>query len=87
MSLHRLLIAHLEGTRDISTLAINTTLSLGVSINLDAAEESGIEVADELLEMAEYVIVDGQSTQDSTPPSSCGNAAGRAHGGRCRFPG
>ncbi|MYD11116.1 MAG: hypothetical protein F4X02_13875 [Chloroflexi bacterium] len=65
----RLLLAHLEGTQDISKLAINTTLSLGVSINLDAAAEGGIEVAEGLLEMAEYVIEDGQSTADDTPPS------------------
>ena len=65
----RILLAHLEGSVDISTIAINTTLSLGVSVNLDAAEEAGIEVADELLAMAEYVIENGESTADATTPS------------------
>lgn len=65
----RMLIAHLNGTLDISGIGINSTPSLGIAINLDAAREADIEIADELLEMAEFVIVNEQSTATDEPPS------------------
>lgn len=64
----RMVIGHLNGALDISTIAINSTPSLGVAINLDAAREAGIDISDELLEMADFVIVNEQSTAtDDTP--------------------
>ncbi len=65
----RMLIGHLNGTLDISTIGINSTPSLGVALNLDAAEEAGIEISDELLAMAEYIVEDGKPTDISVSPS------------------
>ena len=65
----RMVIGHLNGTLDISGIGINSTPSLGVAINLDAAREANIDISDELLEMADFVIVNEQSTASSEPPS------------------
>ena len=65
----RMLAAHLEGSVDVSSLAINALPSLGVALNLDAAAEADISFSDELLALADYVIENGESTQDRTPPS------------------
>ena len=65
----RMLIGHLNGTLDISTIGINSTPSLGVAINLDAAREAGIDISNELLEMADFVIVNEQSTATDVRPS------------------
>ena len=64
----RMAIGHLNGTLDISSISINSTPSLGVAINLDAARDADIDISDELLEMADFVIVNEQSTfTDDTP--------------------
>ncbi len=65
----RMLAAHLEGTFDVSSLAINALPSLGIALNLDSAAEAGFSFSEELLAMANYVIENGASTQDRTPPS------------------
>ncbi len=65
----RMLTAHLEGSIDVSSLAINAQPSLGVALNLDTAAEAGITFSEEMLAMADYVIENGASTQDRTPPS------------------
>ena len=65
----RMLAAHLEGSFDVSSLAINALPSLGVALNLDAAAEADISFSEELLALADYVIEGGESTQDRTPPS------------------
>ncbi|MCE2472367.1 MAG: hypothetical protein J4G18_10810 [Anaerolineae bacterium] len=65
----RMLTAHLEGSIDISSLAINAQPSLGVALNLDSAAEAGFSFSEELLAMADYVIENGQSTQSRTRPS------------------
>ena len=65
----RMVIGHLNGTLDVSAIGINSSPSLGVAVNLDAAAEAGIEISDELLAMAEFVIEDGESTDTSETPS------------------
>ena len=65
----RMLTAHLEETMDIASLAINALPSLGVALNLDTAAEAGFSYSEEMLALADYVIEDGESTQDRTPPS------------------
>ncbi len=65
----RMLTAHLEGSMDISTLAINALPSLGVALNLDTAAAAGVNFSDDLLAMADYVIEGGESSQDRMPPS------------------
>ncbi len=65
----RMLAAHLEGTFDVSSLAINALPSLGIALNLDSAAEAGFSFSEELLAMADYVIENSASTQDRTPPS------------------
>ena len=64
-----MLTAQLEGTLDVSRLAINAIPSLGVSLNIDVAKEAGISFSEELLSVADFVIENGVSTQDRTPPS------------------
>ncbi len=65
----RMLTAHLEGSMDVAALSINALPSLGVALNLDTAAAADISLSDELLAMADYVIENGESTQDRTPPS------------------
>ena len=65
----RMLTAHLEGSMDVAALSINALPSFGVALNLDAAAEAGIQFSDELLALADYVIENGESTEDRTPPS------------------
>lgn len=65
----RMLAAHLEGSVDVASLAINALPSLGVALNLDSAAEAGFSFSEEMLALADYVIENGESTQDRTPPS------------------
>ena len=63
----RMLISHLSGDIDISRLSVNLKPGFTVAINLDAAAEAGVEIADELLAMADWTIKDGASTEGVTP--------------------
>ena len=65
----KMLIAHMNGQVDISKLAINSLPSLGIGINLDTAKESAIALSDELLALADFIIEDGESSEDLTMPS------------------
>ncbi len=65
----RMLIGHLNGTLDVGATAINSLPSLGIALNMDIAADSGIQFSEALLGMADYVIENGASTQDMTPPS------------------
>ena len=59
----RILHAHLNGDIDISRLAINQSRSFGVALNLDSAAAQGVEISDELLAMANFVIQDGERSE------------------------
>ena len=58
-----ILNAHLSGDIDIADIAINQSRSFGIAINLDTAAEQGIEISDELLARANFVIEDGQRSE------------------------
>ncbi|MCY3781451.1 MAG: ABC transporter substrate binding protein [Chloroflexi bacterium] len=62
----RMLVAHLNGDIDISEISINRTEDFGIAINLDSAKAQGVEIPDELLAMADFVIEDGVSTTGAT---------------------
>ena len=63
----RMLISHLNGDIDISRLSVNLKPGFTVAINLDAAQEAGVTISDELLAMADWTIKDGLSTEGVTP--------------------
>ncbi len=56
-----MLAAHLNGELDIARTAIDSHSGLSVGVNLDAADSLGIEIAPELVEMAEMTLEDGES--------------------------
>ncbi len=63
----RMLIAHWEGEIDIATAGINLQNDMSVGVNLDVAADQGIEISDELLASADFVVEDGQSSEGVTP--------------------
>ena len=63
----RMLISHLNGDIDISRLSVNLKPGFTVAINLDAAEEAGVTISDELLAMADWTIKNGLSSEGVTP--------------------
>ena len=63
----RMLIGHLNGDIDISRLSVNLLPGFTVAINLDAAASSGVEISDDLLALADWMIKDGESTKGVTP--------------------
>ena len=62
----RMLIAHLNGDIDISEISINQSRDFGIAVNLDSAEAQGVEIPEELLAMADYVIENGVSSAGAT---------------------
>lgn len=63
----RMLIAHWEGEIDIATAGINLQNDMSVGVNLDVAADQGIEISEELLAAADFVVEDGQSSEGVTP--------------------
>ncbi len=62
----RMMAAHLNGDIDISEISINRTEDFGIAINLDSAKAQGVDISDELLAMADFVIEDGVSSTGAT---------------------
>ena len=56
----RILVGHLNGDIDIANTAIYSETSLGVGVNLDSAADQGVEISDELMDMAGRVYEDGE---------------------------
>ena len=56
----RILNAYLSGEVDIAHIAINQSRSFGVALNLDTAAAQGVEISDDLLSMANFLIQDGE---------------------------
>jgi len=59
----RMLIAYLNGDISIETTAISKQPGMSIAVNLDSAEMQGITIAQELLDVADYVIEGGESTE------------------------
>ncbi len=62
----RMLVAHLNGDIDISEIRINRTEDFGIAVNLDSAKAQGVEIPEDLLAMADFVIEDGVSSAGAT---------------------
>ncbi len=62
----RMLVAHLNGDIDISEISINKSREFGIAVNLDSAKAQGVEIPEELLAMADFVIEDGLSSAGAT---------------------
>lgn len=58
-----ILNAHLSGEVDIADIAINQSRSFGIAINLDTAAEQGIEISEDLLARANFVIENGERSE------------------------
>lgn len=56
----RMVIAYLEGNLDIATTAIASTPAFAVAVNLDSAEALDVEIAEELLAEADYILQGGE---------------------------
>ena len=59
----RLLHAYLSGEVDLADVAINQSRSFGVAINLDTAAEQGIEISEDMLALANFVIEGGERAE------------------------
>lgn len=59
----RLLHAYLSGEVDLADVAINQSRSFGVAINLDTAAEQGIEISEDMLAQANFVIENGERSE------------------------
>ena len=58
----RILIGYLNGEVDIATTGIYVQNSVGVGVNLDSAEEQGIELSEALRDEVDVVIENGQAS-------------------------
>ena len=56
-----MLLGHLDGSLDIASVGIGSISGMTVSINQDAAELQGVDIADELMDIAFAVMSDGRS--------------------------
>ena len=59
----RILNAHLKGDIDIADIGINQSRSFGVAINLDTAAQQEIQISEDLLAMANFVVEDGKRVE------------------------
>jgi putative ABC transport system substrate-binding protein len=58
----RVLLAHLNGDIDIETTGISRQVGNLIGVNLDTASAAGVEIPDEFLAMANFVIEGGENT-------------------------
>ncbi|MCY3979454.1 MAG: ABC transporter substrate-binding protein [Chloroflexi bacterium] len=61
-NLGRILVAYLNGDLDIALTPILEQSSEAIGVNLDAALNQGIEIAQDVLDQADVVIADGETT-------------------------
>lgn len=59
----RMLIGYLKGELDIATTSISKQPGMAIGINLDTAALQGIEISDALMDVADFVIEGGESTE------------------------
>ncbi len=62
----RILAAYLNGELDVAFTPILEQSSEAIGVNLDAALEQGLEVAQDILERADVVVADGETTVNET---------------------
>ena len=62
----RMIVGHLNGDIDLADIRINQSHHFGIALNQDSARMQNVELSDELLARAEYVIVDGKGSQGVT---------------------
>jgi putative ABC transport system substrate-binding protein len=60
----RILVAYLNGEIDIATTGLGKQSGTLVGVNLDTAAMQGVEVPQSLLDMANFIIEDGENTGD-----------------------
>lgn len=58
----RLLAAHLNGDLDVAKTAIIEQSSEAIGVNLDVASSQGIEIAQEIIDLADAVVLGGETT-------------------------
>ena len=58
-----ILHAHLSGDVEIADIAINQSRSFGIAINLDTAADQGVEISDDMLARANFVIENGERSE------------------------
>jgi len=58
-----ILNAHLSGEVDIADIAINQSRSFGIALNLDTAANQGIDISEDLMARANFVIEDGERSE------------------------
>lgn len=61
----RILIAHLNGEIDIASTAISKQPGTRIGVNLDTAAAEGVEIPQSLLDKADFVIENGESTEEA----------------------
>lgn len=60
----RVLVAYLSGELDIATTGIGRQVGTLIGVNLDTAAMQDVEIPESLLEMADFIIQDGQNIGD-----------------------
>lgn len=60
----RVLVAYLNGDIDIATTGLSMQVGTLIGVNLDSAEMQGVEVPQSLLDMADFIIQDGENIGD-----------------------
>lgn len=68
----QLLVAALEGRLDAANTHIHSLPSTGVALNLDSMKTAGIEVPAALLDVADWLVIDGESTPELAKPPLTG---------------
>lgn len=68
----QLLVARLEGRLDAENTSIHSKPHTSVALNLDTMADAGIEITPALLEAADWVILDGKSTEEFVKPDLTG---------------
>jgi len=68
----QLLVAALEGRLDAANIRIHSLPSTGVALNLDTLEATGIEAPTGLLDIADWLVINGESTQQHVKPPLTG---------------
>ena len=59
----RILHAHLTGDMEVADIAINQSRSFGIALNLDTAAEQGVELSDDMMSLANFVIENGERSE------------------------